>query len=249
MDKLRLLKEGLVANDLKGFVNETFTLDQYRSKMGEDQDVVVIGFRVSEKAPATDLMEFIERGYPFVLDADISSGEERDGHYQVFVEIERTPKFPGQLKELLSGVSRLTDNYDWRFRYFKDMKGQKFTEEAITETVPLDQESYKSKVLEIKNTEVAEFFNQGATEVALDEDNTIVVKKPYSGPIGMELLAMGEYNEISESIPGGIQLDEASQSQVAFLEKYLGNYDINKIDGKFLIRNGQKAMIVKKDRW
>jgi len=60
---------------------------------------------------------------------------------------------------------------------------------------------------------------------------------------------MGEYNEISESIPGGIQLDEASQSQVAFLEKYLGNYDINKIDGKFLIRNGQKAMIVKKDRW
>lgn len=243
------LFEGLRAKDLKGFVSEVFTLDQYRSKMGDDKDVIVVGFKVSDKAPAADLMEFIEKGYSFVLDADISSGEESDGKYQVFVEFERSKKFPSELKDLLNGVSRLTDNYDWRFRYYKDMKGHKFTEESVMENVPLDGEQYDTRMLEIKNGVVAEFFDQGATQVAIDEDDTIIVQKPYSGPIAMELLALGDYEEVKDSLLGGLQLDESSQSQVAFLEKYLGNYEINKIAGKFLIRSGDKGMIVKKERW
>jgi hypothetical protein len=35
-----------------------------------------------------DLVEFIEKGYKFILDADMSAGEENDGQYQVFVEME-----------------------------------------------------------------------------------------------------------------------------------------------------------------
>ena len=35
------------------------------------------------------LENFIEKGYPFVLDADVTSGEQSDGTYKVFVEIER----------------------------------------------------------------------------------------------------------------------------------------------------------------
>ena len=65
----------------------------------------------------------------------------------------------------------------------------------------------------------------------------------------MELIALGAYDEIKEQIPGAIQLDEASRSQANFLEKYLGNYEIHKINGRFLIRNGMKGMIVKKDHW
>ena len=68
------LNEGLRANDLKEFVSEFFAIDQYKSKMGEDQDVTVLNFKVKEKHPAMDLVEFIETGYPFVLDADMSSG-------------------------------------------------------------------------------------------------------------------------------------------------------------------------------
>jgi hypothetical protein len=245
----RQLSEGLQAKDLKGFVHETFTVDQYSSKMGDDKDVVVVSFKVNDKAPAADLMEFIEKGYTFVLDADMSSGEEKDGKYQVFVEIERTKHLPQQLKELLNGVSRLTDNYDWRFRYYKDVKGHDFNEQSIVENIPLDEEGYNSRMLSVKNVSVAEFFNQGAADVTLEDDSTLLATKPYSGPITMELLAFGDYEEVKESIKGGLQLDESSQSQVAFLEKYLGNYEINKINNMFLIRNGKQAMIVKKERW
>ena len=244
------LLEGLRAKDLAGFVEPTFTIDQYTSKMGEDQNVIVLGFRVNDKNPATDLMEFIEKGYPFVLDADMSSGEERDGKYQVFVEIERSKRLPEQIKELLGGISRLVDNKDWRFRYHKNFKSAEFSEQAILENVPLTKEDYKAKMLEVKNDTVREFFNRTPVDlIQIDEENTITIAKPYSGYINMELMAMGDYDEIKDSLLGAIQLDEASQSQVTFLEKYLGPYEIHKINNKFLIINGTTAMIVSKERW
>ena len=244
------LFEGLRAKDLRGFVESTFTIDHYTSKMGEDRNIAVIGFKVNDKMPAIDLMEFIEKGYTFVLDADMSSGEERDGKYQVFVELERSDRLPQHIKTVLEGVGKLCDINDWRFRYHKDLKSREVTEDNLAESVPLSPEAYESKILEIKNEAVEQFFNHTPIEtIKLDEDGVITVTKPYSGYIDMNLLAMGEYEEVKNSLPGAIQLDEASQSQVNFLEKYLGNYEIAKINNKFLIRNGKQAMIVSKERW
>ena len=69
------LNEGLRSNDLKDMVRNVFNIDTHRSKMGEDRDVCVLSFTVKDRNPAKDLMEFIEKGYNFVLDADVSSGE------------------------------------------------------------------------------------------------------------------------------------------------------------------------------
>jgi hypothetical protein len=242
------LNEGLRTNDLKDMVSEIFTVDQYKSKMGEDKDIVVLGFRVEDKHPAIDLMEFIERGYKFILDADMSSGEEHDGKYQVFVELERTPNLPKQVSSLIEGISQLCDCWDWKFKYHYNKEVLPFTEETLLSHVPVNELAYQDKMNKLKETSVKEFFDQGATEVTLDENN-IVVSKPYSGPISLELISMGHYDDVKDQLPGALQLDEASQSQVSFLEKYLGNYEINRIDSKFLIRNGTKGMIVKKDRW
>ena len=90
------LNEGLRSGDLEHFVDDLFTVDRYSSKMGEDRDIVVIGFNVREKHPAMDLVEFLETGYRYILDADMSSGEEADGNYQVFVEMVRTQVLPAQ---------------------------------------------------------------------------------------------------------------------------------------------------------
>jgi hypothetical protein len=179
----------------------------------------------------------------------MSSGEERDGKYQVFVELERTKNLPGQIKDMLEGISQLCDCWDWKFRYHKEIESMPVTAEALTEHVPMDAMEYEVKMMENKGKAVAEFFDQGAVDVKLMDDTTIVAQKTYAGPIEMELLDFGSYEAIKESVPGGIQLDEASRSQCIFLEKYLGAYEINKIDGKFLLRNGNKGMIIKKDRW
>jgi hypothetical protein len=244
------LMEGLRPKDLKNYVAETFTIDKFSSKMGEDSDIVVLGFTVKEKHPAVDLMEFIEKGYPFVLDADMSSGEETNGQYHVFVELERTTKLPSQLKALLNGVSQLTDCWDWQFRYQKSPKSVEFSESNVAESVPMTSEAYESKILEIKNSDVSKFFNKGAVDsVTLESDNSMTFKKPFFGDLSMKLIAIGKYSDVQKTVPGALSLDENSQSQVYFLQKYLGDYDIHKIGDKFLIRNGNSAMVVEKNRW
>lgn len=243
------LSEGLRSGDLTDYVSEIFTVDQYRSKMGEDSDIVVLGFRVKEKNPATDLMEFIEKGYKFILDADMSTGEEQDGQYQVFVELQRTPALGEQLTDLLGGVGQLCGQRSWKFRYQKAPTSIEFSAESVMEHIPSTPEEYQSKVLEIKNNDLSEFFDQGSVDIALESNNTITFSKPYSGDIQAKFISIGNYADVKETVPGKLSLDESSQSQMFFLTKYLGNYDINKIGNKFLIRNGTKAIVIEKDRW
>ena len=113
----------------------------------------------------------------------------------------------------------------------------------------MTKEDYQSKVVAIKETDIKGFFDQGATNVELDENNMLTFKRPYAGDIQAKFIAIGEYDVVKETVPGRLSLDEASQSQMFFLNKYLGNYDINKIGNKFLIRNGSKAIVIEKDRW
>jgi len=243
------LNESLRHGDLKDCISNVFSVDRFQSKMGEDKDIIVLGFRVKEKYPAIDLMEFIEKGYPFILDADMSTGEEPDGQYQVFVEMERNHSFPGHLKTLLRGLTQLTTTEDWSYRYQKSTEDVEFDLTTITEHVPTTPEEYQSKILEFKTQDVQEFFDQGSIDVTLESDNTITFSKPYSGNVDATLVAIGNYEDVKETVPGPLALDETSNSHVTFLNKYLGNYDINKVGDKFLIRNGTRAVVIQKNRW
>jgi len=120
--------------------------------------------------------------------------------------------------------------------------------EMVAEHVPLTVEDYEHRKNMIKQDKVKEFFDQGAVDVTLDENDTITFKKPYSGDVTAKLVAMGDHDMIKDQIPGAISLDESSQSQVMFLNKYLGNYSIDKIGhNQFLITNGDKSVIIEKD--
>ena len=83
------LNEDLRPADLRYLVDSVFEVDSYSSKMGNDKDVSVISFSVRNKEAAEDLESFIEKGYKFVLDADVSPGEVKEGRYKVFVEIRK----------------------------------------------------------------------------------------------------------------------------------------------------------------
>ena len=64
----------LRANDLKGLVKSVFEIDSYKSKIGYDEDIIVLSFTVEFDDPAKDLESFIELGYDFVLDSDVFKG-------------------------------------------------------------------------------------------------------------------------------------------------------------------------------
>jgi hypothetical protein len=113
------LSEGLEQGDLDRLVHNKLHVDEFKSKMGSDSDIIVLSFKVDGKEPARDLMNFIERGYDWILDADISSGELDDGQYLVFAELERDPAAAKYIYQLLSDIMNLTDTdlSDWKFQY------------------------------------------------------------------------------------------------------------------------------------
>ena len=49
------IKEGLKAGDLDGVVSPQFSVDQYKSKMGEDKNIMVLALTVDGLAPSKDL--------------------------------------------------------------------------------------------------------------------------------------------------------------------------------------------------
>lgn len=248
--QLHNLSEGLRAKDLDQMVSSKITIDQYKSKMGKDANIIVVAFRVEDKFPAIDLMEFIEKGYNFVLDADMSSGEEATGDYAVFVELERTDKAPKQIVDLLRGAGQLCNIDKWKFRFFKDVESHDATEEEMAVYIPLTPEDYETRVKQQSIKEVSDVLNQGATTVVdIDTDSNVTIEKPFAGTLKLQVESIGSYDDLKNQLKGAIQLDESSRSQVAYLEKYLGNYEIHKIDNRFLIKNGQQALIINKDRW
>lgn len=137
------LREGLEMGDLgHNLVSKLIEIDRFKSKIGRDEDVVVVNFLVNGKEPATDLMSFVEKGYDFILDAEASPGENEDGQYEVFVEIERSEEIGEQIQKLISDVCNLTENdaEEWKFTYRNGDDAQALSE--IVNVVPLTTEQY-----------------------------------------------------------------------------------------------------------
>ena len=141
------LNENLEGGDLKRLVHDELHIDEFKSKMGDDADVCVVSFKVAGKEPAIDLVSFVEKGYDWVLDADVSSGEKDGGDYLVFVELDRTPQLPEQIYQLIADLVNLTeqDITDWRVLYFKSNKEHDLTVESLSQIIPLTPAKYRAK--------------------------------------------------------------------------------------------------------
>lgn len=139
------LFEGLSAGDLKRLVRDDVFIDEYSSKMGENRDVITTSFKITDRAPAEDLVRFLEKGYDFILDADISTGEKTDGDYLVFFEIPRSEQYPEQLMTVLNGLTQLTEIDQWNFKYKGADTKYPASKLTIGAKVPLTAESFEQR--------------------------------------------------------------------------------------------------------
>ena len=151
------LSEGLQQGDLNYLVDDTIHIDEYNSKMGQPHDVVTLSFKVRDVMPANDLVSFLENGYDWVLDADVSTGEVSDSKRLVFVEVQRRPNLYKYISEMLTDLDHLTGikPNKWRFSWYKGTEYQQMNEENFTETVPLDPEKYDESIKNFEKTRKA----------------------------------------------------------------------------------------------
>jgi hypothetical protein len=240
------LNEGLRANDLQDMVHSLLEVDTYKSKMGEDRDVCVISFGVKDRNPAKDLMEFIEKGYSFVLDADVSSGENENGEYNVFVELPRTSRLAEHIKEITYGVRRLTGIDDFKFKYYKHQGVHEVTEQELKSIVPSDAGAYDGLMNKYKTEGVKRFFNKTLMDDFTLDGDVITIYKPFNQKIQLRMVKEGEKESVLENTTDAITLDEKATSEVFWLTKVLGDYNINKIGESFVFENGTMAMLLQR---
>jgi hypothetical protein len=236
------LLESLRPNDLEGLIKKVFEVDSYRSKIGDDEDVIVVSFTVDGQEPAKDLENFIEMGYDFVLDADVTTGETDDGFYKVFAELERNRHVPAQIVEMLDGISRINGGEKMRFRYFKGFKSQEATEENLAASIPLDKESYAIATEKNVLENFSNFFSNSYLEELNVIEENIKFKKAWTNPISFKIINSGPKADVYAESKGPIMLESKDMAEVMFLTKYIGNYNITKVGNKFIFENGNWAV-------
>jgi hypothetical protein len=137
------LNEGLEYKDLEGMMKPEIHVDEFDSKMGDNADIIVISFFVRNQEAAIDLMNWFEKGYDFVLDADRSPGEIKPNRYLVYVEIRRRSTAGIHVRQLLEDINTLTEYEpsDWIIDY----KNQRvpFTLESFEQLIPLSPKEYR----------------------------------------------------------------------------------------------------------
>jgi len=244
--KSKQLNEGLRPLDLADLVYPMFEVDTYRSKMGEDRDVCVVSFQVKDRSPANDLMEFVEKGYHFVLDADISSGENENGEYSVFVELNRSPRLAEEIRELTYGVRKLTGIEDFKFKYYKQTDAREVTEETLKSVIPSSPRDYDSVMMRFKTEDVKRFFNKTLMDDLTLDGNVITIHKPFGQKVQLEMVKEDTTEAILETTDSPIVIDEKATAETFWLTKVLGDYNINKIGDNFMFDNGGQAMILKR---
>lgn len=234
------LREG----DLRDLVEDIFEIDSYQSKMGDDKNIITISFTVADKKPAEDLANFLEKGYDFILDADVTSGEQADGKYKVFVEIQREKGASNNINEMLDGVKKLSEIDSFKFRYYKDFHSKPATLEQMEQDIPIDPDKYGMIATESNMNNFKNFFNKSYVDSIEMYENKITIKKKYAEPIQLEFIDFGDTQKTLDSITESF--NPWDFSEIIFLSKYIGDYNITKYGNKLTFENAGKTLVVER---
>ena len=247
---MKLVNEGLKAGDLEGVVEKRFSVDQFKSKMGDDKNILVLGFVVDGQAPARDLERFAEVGYKSVLDADATPGTLEDGKHRVFVEFARTPEVVGQIMAFLEDLKKLANIEEFEYTYHKGENPTLVSAGTMGETIPTTPEAYEMKINEMRVSEARHFFDKYDMMECKIVENTMTVRKSGAGhDLKFELHKFGPTNEIMKETKA-FKIDMDSIAECTHLTKYFGPYDITKTnENQFIFTKGDQSALLSKSGW
>jgi len=136
------LNEGLEYHDMMGLVKPTAHIDEFESRMGDDEDVIVVSFYLRNSQAADDLVVWLEKGYDFILDADRSPGEIKPNRYLVYAEFRRSPDFVKNFNQVMTELPNLTAIDADKFKIHVNKKYYPYSEKAVVDNVTLTPAQY-----------------------------------------------------------------------------------------------------------
>ena len=247
---MQIVNEGLKAGDLDGVVSKRFSVDQFKSKMGEDRNIMVLAFTVDGMAPAKDLERFAETGYKEVLDADATPGTLEDGKHKVFIEFARDSSVVKSIMAFLEDLKKLTNIEEFEYTYHKGIDPTMASAETLESSIPTTPEAYEQRVNEMRVSEARHFFDKYDMMECKIIENTMSMKKTGAGhELKFELHKFGPTDDIMKETKA-FKIDMESIAECTHLTKYFGTYDITKTnENKFIFTKGDQSALVSKTGW
>ena len=244
------LKEGLKAGDLEGVINKRFSVDQFKSKMGDDKNIMVLAFTVDGLAPAKDLEKFAETGYKEVLDADATPGTLEDGKHKVFIEFARVENVDQHLSLFLDDLKKLTNIENFEFTYHKRTVPFEASRKNLADVLPRTPIAYTQKINGLRLGEVKDFFDKfNMMEFKLDNNLITVKKNGANEEIRFQLHSFGNTQMILKETKA-FAIDQDSMAECLHLTKYFGPYNVTKTtENRFIFSKGENSAIVSKYKW
>jgi len=242
--------EGLKAGDLEGVIDKRFSIDQFKSKMGDDKNIMVLAFTAEGLAPAKDLERFAETGYKEILDADATPGTMADGKHKVFIEFARQDGVITHIMKFLEDLKKLTNIEEFEYTYHKGENPTLVSAGTMQEMVPTTPDAYEQKVNEMKMGEAKNFFDKYDMLECKMQDNILSVKKTGSQQeLKFEIHKVGNTNEIMQEAKA-FALDMNAIAECTHLTKYFGPYNITKTtENKFIFNKGNESAVLSKHGW
>jgi hypothetical protein len=120
------------------------------------------------------------------------------------------------------------------------------TTENLKSKIPSSVNEYKEFVNRNKTEDVKKFFSKTLMDSLSLDGSVITILKPFGSQVRLEIVKDGNAESILEGITDGYTVDQAATSEVFWLTKVLGDYNINKIGDTFVFNNGERSMLLKR---
>lgn len=184
--------------DLKGNISDVISVDEFKPKSGNDEEVIVVAYYADGKPPADDLNRFIQRGYIDILDSDVSPNPDEEGRFLVFVEFERDETFPSRFDEMVLDVTNVAGKLPWKLSFNNKHLPDEYTPEMMQELI-LDPVEYLKKFPSEEDTPVKESiknFLKDSFIKKLDFDDEYII---FNERVAAKLIDFGESDILVES--------------------------------------------------
>lgn len=226
------LTENLRQNDLQYLISNIISIDQYTSKI--DEDNITIALFSQEIDAAEELKDFIEKYYYIeIRDIEISDTLTDDNKYIIFVEVERNVNFPNLIMDIAETISFVTNNKKWKFQTFQMNEPQELTKENINQYVRLNKLRDTSNVdvdadqKDEKSEEIKETFE-------INDKGWIRKYKP---------IKYISENELNKHIEKSETLNNRDLSEINLLENAYPEYNVITTDRYVFFINDDKILM------
>lgn len=232
--------KSVLYNEMKDFVLPIIKIDSHQAKLGNDQDVCVLKFETTDKAVAKDMVSFIESGYKFILDADYTPSKNKNGNFDIFVEVQRDEKLPQNIITLSRDIEQVTGILPWQFSFYKDDTTHRLTQENLQNQIPTTPNEYEFLTDEKVDEDIGKFFESSNINNISRKGKTLLLNKLFSKHIF-------EIASIDKSIAHSVyRIDETSETQSSYLSNWLGHsYRVIKQDDAFKISKDDRTIVLK----